>query len=739
MRLVLFSLLLLASPLAAQQVGTNVTCILPMLTGRAGLDCETRVTSVTNPVPPSLPPRSGYGAQYSVHEEVLTVSGPGRYLGNDPDGYSIFHYDHAHLFNTFTRGGHQMWLGTMHNNGIGDATMQSLYMFSKGGCHYPGDECRVVQSLYNYEDGPHYAGTVLSTTGTGDTAPVLSGPNQGTDATFLDGGYLLLTANPLAASQLTGVSTLFQNTTLTQLATTSAIPVSTGYATLSDISVVPGLANTYTTVKGITATLRPIPGLTRPAVSSLQTGLACFVDYDHYEQAAITVTATTATTATLTAVLRYSYHQGGAFVPVLFQGGTCGTFLSSDASRKFGAYVLPHTSLTIDGMMTSYPAPGSLDGRSIITGMPNAGGWIRIPLGGDQAWTLAPGPASAFTLFHGTEVIDTGAQGRHPTLATNDIPFVAKATVSAPHANAVNLYGQSINVTKDSPSNYQSHSYNLVLAAEGHGIGGSHDMLDIVGLSPHSDYRSGGGPLVPPTVFNMATGYFNNIMNIGNAPDGFMTNIGVCNAAGVIGLYNLPNAAQGNVTQFTYNCGTQIFHLPKLNADIFTGIRVLANDVYSGAQGSGMHLSSGSLDPIGSPGYIGLMSPMTQVITRDVFSSALVAGQCVTAVAAMTDANVPGIKMVSSGAPCAGGGPQSSPRQPAANPLGGTCSMAASKTCTQRVALAYTTMPVCIATAQGSSVAGGAAACAYAGGIVTITATKNNTGVWGFMLLGNPD
>jgi hypothetical protein len=77
--------------------------------------------------------------------------------------------------------------------------------------------------------------------------------------------------------------------------------------------------------------------------------------------------------------------------------------------------------------------------------------------------------------------------------------------------------------------------------------------------------------------------------------------------------------------------------------------------------------------------------------------------------------------------------------QSATNNVAGTCAMNSGTSCTFTLTAAYNGAPICIATAQGTSIAGGAVACSVRGTTVTITAATANSNTWGAMLIGNPN
>jgi len=76
--------------------------------------------------------------------------------------------------------------------------------------------------------------------------------------------------------------------------------------------------------------------------------------------------------------------------------------------------------------------------------------------------------------------------------------------------------------------------------------------------------------------------------------------------------------------------------------------------------------------------------------------------------------------------------------QGAANTFAGTCTMSNGTSCSPpTLGNAYTSSPVCIATAQGATAIAGA--CSVSGTTVTITAASTNSLTWGYMLVGNPN
>ncbi len=77
-------------------------------------------------------------------------------------------------------------------------------------------------------------------------------------------------------------------------------------------------------------------------------------------------------------------------------------------------------------------------------------------------------------------------------------------------------------------------------------------------------------------------------------------------------------------------------------------------------------------------------------------------------------------------------------QQTAASSTGGTCTMAASTSCTIALGHTYTT-PVCIATQQSATLTGGAVGCTVSGATATITAATANSEPWGAWVFGNPN
>jgi hypothetical protein len=76
-------------------------------------------------------------------------------------------------------------------------------------------------------------------------------------------------------------------------------------------------------------------------------------------------------------------------------------------------------------------------------------------------------------------------------------------------------------------------------------------------------------------------------------------------------------------------------------------------------------------------------------------------------------------------------------QQIAVSTIGGTCSMAATTSCTITIGTTYTT-PVCIATQQSATLTGGAVGCTVSGTTVTITSAVANSETWGAFVFGNP-
>jgi len=70
------------------------------------------------------------------------------------------------------------------------------------------------------------------------------------------------------------------------------------------------------------------------------------------------------------------------------------------------------------------------------------------------------------------------------------------------------------------------------------------------------------------------------------------------------------------------------------------------------------------------------------------------------------------------------------------NTFAGTCSMTGGMTCSFTEAATFTHTPICIASVQGTPIAG---SCALSGSTVTITAASSNSSTWGALLIGNPN
>lgn len=77
--------------------------------------------------------------------------------------------------------------------------------------------------------------------------------------------------------------------------------------------------------------------------------------------------------------------------------------------------------------------------------------------------------------------------------------------------------------------------------------------------------------------------------------------------------------------------------------------------------------------------------------------------------------------------------------QNATKNFAGTCAMAAATSCTFSLTSAFAGTPICVVTAQGTSITGAADACSVSGTTVTITAAAVNSNTWGAVLIGNPN
>jgi hypothetical protein len=172
----------------------------------------------------------------------LSVVGPGWSLGN-LGGWSV-NSSTSQTLSVSQRGISQVNSFSFNKRAVGDTAGFYGYINTDGGSSALSDEGATAMTLQLTENQGYYHGTVVSTTGKGDTAPVFSDATSGNNWTT-DGAFMLNMATPAASGRCTGQSTYWNESFISQFPTDqTSLPLSTKVA-----QVVGGTVFTLTSVQ----------------------------------------------------------------------------------------------------------------------------------------------------------------------------------------------------------------------------------------------------------------------------------------------------------------------------------------------------------------------------------------------------------------------------------------------------------------------------------------------------------
>jgi len=240
-------------------------------------------------------------------------------------------------------------------------------------------------------------GTITSTTGLGDIAPVVECANP-----LVNDGYLVDTSQTILAGNLTGTGSAIWDSnpiSIQQLSVSSTVVPSTGIAS--------------TTTSVVSSTILGVPqsqSVTVTVVSgTLTTGLAWFVSPFQPEQ--VKITGVVGTTVTL---LSAGPHPPGSF---LIQGGTHGILSFDD-------------DLSMSGVFTDFLVVGGADASHLLIAYPSVNGLSEdsLPIPGTMAASLTSG----FHVHPGARIVSLAADNLTIVTEQNDVTWAAGDAVVSP-------------------------------------------------------------------------------------------------------------------------------------------------------------------------------------------------------------------------------------------------------------------------------------------------------------------
>lgn len=322
----------------------------------------------------------------------------------------------------------------------------------------------------------YFRGTVTTTTGTGDTAPVIAYASG--FASMIGDGWIVDASKPIVSGTLNGLSVLW-NTVSSSGASLGLLPTST-VNTPSD-----GICVTTTYLQAGPALQAPFSQTGSCTVSG---GLALPVGAGPFrvmigsfspEPGVLTnVSAVSGGVQTFT-LLAIRPHEVGSYI---IHGGTQGVNIFAN-------------DLSMANDPTEIIVLGATDSTHEIIEMRNMSG-AGIPYLGAMAETTT----SAFTVYPGTAIASLMRDGVTATLSENLIPFTVGDTVWSFPPLSYLENGYTIFSTQTSPDNPSRNGAGYVATSAGIGWNGSHPAFRFNNFSPASHYIQRGGWLSPPPI-----------------------------------------------------------------------------------------------------------------------------------------------------------------------------------------------------------------------------------------------
>lgn len=433
-----------------------------------------------------VPTASGYGSQLGSYRAITTY-GPGLDLGN-AGGWRT--QTNTYLTGLFAARGITQGLGiSLQKHAVGDVN-NYFYSYSDEGRTDQSGEGHELLAMDGGENDGYFHGTIASTMGVGDTAPVLafvSGNNWTTD-----GAFLLDLSKGAIHGNYNGGSRKLNGTYLEYLPVTNSLPLTTAWGQLTAAIENPGIPPNTSASLTATIQLRRIGSET----PSFTTGHACIAGPNYPEQTTITM-AGQAVRGRQTIILKYKNPNGtvGSSVtyPILFQGGICGQYISEDANMAYSGY------------RTSYYAFASLTGSDLIYGVNLAGSLLSQEL---PMVSEAQTKTSGYHLYPGAEIVTNTTTGATPILEANVVDWMTGDLVEAPHYPMVNTSALHLDLTQNTPSNNQ-HSYESYAVVHGFGVASQSFYADyLLNANPSSYYSDFGGPVATPYCGHCVDGYW---------------------------------------------------------------------------------------------------------------------------------------------------------------------------------------------------------------------------------------
>lgn len=497
----------------------------------------------------------------SIQEDVTSnVQGGGFSLGNF-GGWSTSAAKFT-VLNAARRGISQLYGGVLNKHSVGDCAALYVYNRTDGGATAASDEGATAITAQCSENADFFHGTVASTTGTGDIAPVLTHTTGNNWTT--DGAFLLNISKGTIAGNLNGASsalslTINSGTVVTFLnklpVTGVSLPISTAIGIATAAIANPVTTRNVPIAVTITVNLAQIGGI----FHLFTNGSVVSVAGNQYPEQSIVSGASgllAGNQQTFTLHLCNPNAQA-----IIFQGGIQGQYISFDANIIFS------------GLTSSYYAFGSLLGSDLIYAL-QAGGTVVnnfLPQAGLEAATTS-GPNSGFHLYPGAEIAANTDQGIACTLEQNGVAWAVSDVVQNPHYPVFGGITAFFVREQFTPSTPGGAVIGLQMNMHGPGIGGPGSVaIEALNNNPGTNYSGSGGPLIAPTGLSL-NGPFGHLIYCGGAPDAsnnavlFVQNNNTA-ASNTVNVIILDWAGGGNMT---FDVAAGRWHVDRMDASVFS-------------------------------------------------------------------------------------------------------------------------------------------------------------------------
>ncbi len=531
--------------------GSTDTCIFNDSRGGAR-NCITGTATFLNT--PAAVRHGSVLQEQRLRSEEVTFLGAGLDLGGDHGGWTL-QQGEFRLVTSYARGITQNLELLSRCRRIGDCA-NYFYIEHDGGVAANGDEAVEALGLQANETSHPYVGSVAGTSGIGDERPKISGDRS---QWVTDGGMLVDITRGALAGELTGTSSVMDGYAVQLRLTGKVLPRSSAWGTVAaGYDKAQTLANVSVPVT-VDVTLGAVGGKR----GVFAPGAVCVAGPGHFEQAVVVAQAAGEALPTaapghqwVKMLVRYPNPnvtaEGKVRSPMLFQGGVCGQYVSSDEDLRFS------------GMRTTYPAFGSLEGDDLITGKEVGGGMSPyLPQEGAQAWA-AKGPGSRFHLYPGAEIVAN--TGLAPELEPNRVAWTVGDRIESPHYMTVAQNVLFLVDQQASPTDRSFGGSGISLFMTGKGMAGTHKGIVVTNGEAKSSYRPYGGPLSPPNA-TYFEGQFGNVEQVINAPNRALIGVTFCNEAKRFALFDLPDTVTDHAVKVDYDCASGAVRVPRLLAE----------------------------------------------------------------------------------------------------------------------------------------------------------------------------